>query len=112
MFSPVPNFNLILLGDKQIWSRFRYECWTIEKNKRAFDFLGGFENNCTSNNINKTCMSLNPESSIFVASNRYNLKIIFNEFIYIHIYSSNLFNIQYFTCVCQTGFIILGCNSK
>lgn len=74
MFSPIPNFNLILLGDKEIWSRFRYECWAIERNKRVFDFHNGFDNNCTSNNINKTSMNLNPESSIIVASNNYFFK--------------------------------------
>lgn len=82
LLRPVSNFNLILLEDnKQIWSRFRCQCWAIEKNKSdAFNFYSGNENTCTSNNIEKSCMSLNSESSIIVTSN--NFKYFKQQFLY------------------------------
>ncbi|XP_026804952.1 uncharacterized protein LOC113548330 [Rhopalosiphum maidis] len=64
---PVSNFNLILLEDnKQIWSRFRYECWTVEKNKSEFNFYNGYENTCISKSIENSCMTLNSESSSII----------------------------------------------
>jgi len=65
----VSNFNLILLEDNtQIWSKFRYECWAVEKNKSGFDFYSGYKNTCTLNCIEKSLMSLNSESSILITS--------------------------------------------
>eukprot|EP00102_Acyrthosiphon_pisum_P025619 XP_016662829.1 PREDICTED: uncharacterized protein LOC100575208 [Acyrthosiphon pisum] len=64
---PVSNFNLILLEDNtQIWSKFRYECWAVEKNKSGFNFYSGNENTCILNCIEKSPMCLNSESSIII----------------------------------------------
>ncbi|CAH1736230.1 uncharacterized protein LOC114121216 isoform X1 [Aphis gossypii] len=63
----VSNFNIILLEDsKQIWSKFRYECWAIEKNKSGFNFYSGHENTCISKSIQKSSVSLNSESSTII----------------------------------------------
>lgn len=72
-YRSITNFNLILLEDnKQIWSRFQFECWRIEKNKNAFNFLSGCQNNSISNNIQKCYLNLNSESSIIVTSKNSN----------------------------------------
>ncbi|VVC32154.1 Hypothetical protein CINCED_3A008140 [Cinara cedri] len=66
---PIQNCNLLLLEDnKQIWSRFRFEFWKTEKNKNAFNFMSGCENNSISNTIGKYYLNLNSESSIIVSS--------------------------------------------
>ncbi|KAL5234856.1 hypothetical protein ACI65C_002266 [Semiaphis heraclei] len=63
----ISNFNLILLeNNKQIWSKFRYECWAVEKNRRGFNFYSSNENTCVSNCFEKCIMSLNAESSIII----------------------------------------------
>lgn len=70
---PIKNFNLILLeNNKQMWSKFRFECWRIEENKSAFNFLSGCENNSISNIIDKYCLDLYSDSSIIVTSKNTN----------------------------------------
>lgn len=66
------NFNLLLLEDnKRIWPKFRFECWDIAKNKSSFKFHNSYENNCMLNIIEKSCLSLDSESSSIIASNNY-----------------------------------------
>lgn len=70
LFRTVSTINFILLEDrKNIWSRFRLECWSIEKKKNAFNYYSSYEDNCKSNNIKNASLKLNAESSIIVASN-------------------------------------------
>ncbi|KAL4091226.1 hypothetical protein QTP88_025949 [Uroleucon formosanum] len=96
---PISNFNLILLEDnKQIWSKFRYECWAVEKNKSGFNFYSGYENPNISNCIEKSLMSLNSESSVIITIvfdnwNTKSLPYFVNSMVYIN--NKNDDRIQY-----------------